>query len=65
MGEAIITTYEPEPGWSIHDKDETWVKLSGGRWKLGTEPYKVYSSLGSSTGDSDAANDCLTNFKFW
>lgn len=26
----IITTYGFEPGWSIHDQDEVWVKLSGG-----------------------------------
>ncbi|KAF1870950.1 hypothetical protein Lal_00015250 [Lupinus albus] len=27
---TIVTTYGPEPGRSIHDEDEAWVKLSGG-----------------------------------
>lgn len=31
---AIVTAYEPESGWSIHDQDETWVKLSGGPNRL-------------------------------
>jgi hypothetical protein len=31
---AIVTAYGPEPGCSIHDQDEAWVKLSGGPNRL-------------------------------
>ncbi|PHT30362.1 hypothetical protein CQW23_30056 [Capsicum baccatum] len=31
---AIVTAYGPEPGWSIHDQDEAWAKLSGGPNRL-------------------------------